>query len=59
MINIQSTPHSESDKRNSVAQYLELECTEGNFKDGSHGGAMSKVVVYWEAKKLSNPCTVM
>ena len=59
MFNIgQPTPRSD-EKKKTVSQYLELECTKGNFKDCNHGGAMSKVVVYWEAKQLSNPCAVM
>ena len=42
-----------------VVQYLALEAVEGNFKDHVHGGAMSKVVLFWEVKQLSSPCAVM
>jgi hypothetical protein len=40
-------------------QYLELEATEGHMKSHADGSKQTKIVVCWEAKQLSSPCTIM
>lgn len=62
LISLAQTAPSE-EKKKTVTQYLELQCTKGTFKDTNNGSAISKVVVHWEAKStaagLGSPCAVM